>query len=256
MGSNMKIALHSDLHLEMHGTPSSGFLTDKEFDVLVLAGDIVTHGCSRRLWQLSPHVVGKPVIYIPGNHEFYGGDYLSTSKELESVCEQYGIEYANRKVVMIDDTAFVCAVGWADLESFGEFTSEQKKCSCSGISDFFCITKHTVEDMISLSAGDKKFITTAIESLTKEGWKGKIVVVTHFSPMEMFRNYEFDVSPIASYFCNNWEELLDGRIDMWLYGHTHQGMKGLIGSTIVASNQRGYYWNGEPSYDENYILEI
>jgi predicted phosphodiesterase len=63
----MKIRILSDLHLEFrHWTPP-----EADADVIVLAGDIHVgiHGVewARRSFPLNP------VVYVPGNHEFYGG---------------------------------------------------------------------------------------------------------------------------------------------------------------------------------------
>jgi len=44
----MKVALHSDLHLEGNRLPKD-FLTNHDFDVLVLAGDIVSTKTFMRL---------------------------------------------------------------------------------------------------------------------------------------------------------------------------------------------------------------
>ena len=71
----MKILVLSDLHLEL-GTsltlPSKLTAADA-FDVVVLAGDIHSPGHKAVHWaQRSSTFGGKPVVLVPGNHEFYG----------------------------------------------------------------------------------------------------------------------------------------------------------------------------------------
>src|SRR5512143_2492902 len=77
-GVDRLVRLHvvSDLHLGV-----SGFdLPDTTADVIVLAGDIARppDACAwaRRL--------GKPVIYVAGNHEFYGGSVDGTIAALRA----------------------------------------------------------------------------------------------------------------------------------------------------------------------------
>ena len=61
-----KILVYSDLHLEFSDfAPSSA-----EFDVVVLAGDIGV-GTQGVEWAIR-NFEDKPVVYICGNHEFYG----------------------------------------------------------------------------------------------------------------------------------------------------------------------------------------
>lgn len=69
----MKIQLLSDLHIEFghYAYPETGTDTD----VVVLAGDIHTKDCGVK-WALD-EIKDRPVIYVLGNHEFYGKAYPS-----------------------------------------------------------------------------------------------------------------------------------------------------------------------------------
>lgn len=66
----MKIQLLNDLHIEF-----SGFdIPATDVDVIVLAGDIGV-GFNGLEW-IEQQCVEKPVIYVPGNHEFYRHDFF------------------------------------------------------------------------------------------------------------------------------------------------------------------------------------
>ena len=63
----MKVLVLSDLHLEFEPfEPPEGL----DFDVVVLAGDIHSPGPRAVEWAEARFPV-KPVIYVPGNHEYY-----------------------------------------------------------------------------------------------------------------------------------------------------------------------------------------
>ncbi|MCY4477376.1 MAG: hypothetical protein OXC70_05250 [Gammaproteobacteria bacterium] len=68
----MKIQIASDLHLEMcrhHEPEIYDFYPVQDRDVLVLASDIGTH---MRAWSFFEQELRRsPVIYVPGNHEYY-----------------------------------------------------------------------------------------------------------------------------------------------------------------------------------------
>lgn len=74
----MKLAIYSDLHVE-----HSLFVPPPalDADVIVLAGDIHAPGHNTPKWARRPGGFGeRPVIYVPGNHEFYGSEYLAQQR--------------------------------------------------------------------------------------------------------------------------------------------------------------------------------
>jgi predicted phosphodiesterase len=67
----MKLHILNDLHIEFEDFQSP--VTDA--DVVVLAGDIGV-GAEGLRWA-EARFLDKPVIYVPGNHEFYHRDMCS-----------------------------------------------------------------------------------------------------------------------------------------------------------------------------------
>jgi len=63
----MRLWILSGLHIEQScwELPTSR----PDFDVLVAAGDI--HAASKAVRWLADRADGRPVIYVPGNHEWY-----------------------------------------------------------------------------------------------------------------------------------------------------------------------------------------
>lgn len=250
----MKIAMHSDLHIEGYRLLYNT-LSDTGYDVLVLAGDIVSAKTIDRLQVLREKVpTDKPVIFVPGNHEFYGGCIKQTANELRDKCSELGFIYADRKVVVIDEVVFICATGWATLDSFHEYSMEEKWLAMkSCIADFQAIKSNSVDDMIERGKADYEFIKSNLE-LYKDH---KCVVVTHFSPSETYGNQNFDVTPISSYFSNDWTHLMyEYQPVFWVYGHTHGSVEGRIYRTRVVTNQRGYGHECFATYNENKIIEV
>src|SRR5262245_45779782 len=81
----MKIRILSDLHLEfMDWQPPQ-----VEADVVVLAGDI--HVSVRGLEWAREHFPTMPVVYVAGNHEFYGRQMQAVSNGLRETGKRLGI---------------------------------------------------------------------------------------------------------------------------------------------------------------------
>lgn len=252
----MKIAVQSDLHIEGYRLPA-GFCEEQDYDVLVLAGDIVSANTISRLSDIKEAVQDKPVIYIPGNHEYYRGDIRSVDLSLADECNKHGFIFAKNKVIRVQGTYFICAVGWSDLESFPEFTMVEKMQDINMINDFRVIREHTVEKMVELAKADKRFIINSLEMIKEVDPRSKRVIVTHFAPTDAHGNERFEASPISSYFSNAWEEIMyEYEPDLWIYGHTHGSVETPVYRTRVICNQRGYGNECGSTYNPNKIVTI
>lgn len=252
----MKIALHSDLHLE-HFFLKTGFLENDDFDVLVLAGDIVNTPTAHRLEMLRT-LTDKPIIYIPGNHEYYYDSIEHADKMFENVCNEFDIHFAKNRIIRIGDTAFICCVGWSDMKSYEDRPHESISIPlCDMVADFRLIKNHTVDEMINLAELDKNFIINSLEMIRDTSPNLKTVIATHFSPLEAYNNDKFQISHISSYFANNWNDIVyEYEPAAWLYGHTHWCKNGAVYQTKVASNQAGYGKEHVNGYDPNFVIEV
>jgi 3',5'-cyclic AMP phosphodiesterase CpdA len=100
----MKIRVLSDLHLEFQDwiPPKS------DADIIVLAGDIHVgvHGVgwARRTFPL------RPVVYVPGNHEFYGAHMGDLTEELRAQGRRLGVDVLDGQSVVIGG----CEVSWSN----------------------------------------------------------------------------------------------------------------------------------------------
>ena len=113
----MKIQILSDLHLE-HGGPVPEH--HPEADVIVLAGDLApyTKGLVAKLsefWASAPHI-----LYVLGNHEFYGTEIDDARVRLADECAEVGIHLLDPGTVKIEDARFIGATLWTDLELYGK----------------------------------------------------------------------------------------------------------------------------------------
>lgn len=110
----MKLLVLSDLHLEF--APLS--ITDKDADVVVLAGDInlKTRGLE---WAMKTFP-DKPVIAVAGNHEYYGEKYPGLMKKGKQLVEGTNVHLLENDHVEIDGVSFFGCTLWTDLKLFGD----------------------------------------------------------------------------------------------------------------------------------------
>ena len=108
----MKLNILSDLHLGF--SEMEWPITDA--DLVVLAGD-VSRPREAIAWALR---LQKPVLYVPGNHEFYGGSIDGTLAQLRQLCEGTPVRLLERDEIVIDGVRFLGAILWTDFELFSD----------------------------------------------------------------------------------------------------------------------------------------
>ena len=108
----MKIHILSDIHTEF----SDFDPPETDADVVVLAGDIgVGSGGIQWAERRYPKV---PVIYVPGNHEFYGRDVRDTDRLFEAASAN--IHVLSDSTHEFDGVRFLGATLWTDFKLYGE----------------------------------------------------------------------------------------------------------------------------------------
>ena len=55
------------------------------------------------------------ILYVPGNHEFYGTDIDRARSQLAEGCYSLGIALLDSDAIVIDDVHFIGATLWTDF---------------------------------------------------------------------------------------------------------------------------------------------
>jgi predicted phosphodiesterase len=242
----MKIRLLSDLHHEFFRTKSmytESFMEYKGEDVLVLAGDIavgarnVAHTIDKFLEAGFPKIV-----YVPGNHEFYGSTIKEFNDELDSIlCDRkywnkvFAFNNPNDNFTIINGVLFCGGTLWTN---FRDDRIAHMACQ-NRISDFRVIKEFNTNEAAKRFYNDLE----GIEFAYKEFPEYKKVIVTHFLPaVECIHPRWRGPDLLNSYFANDLGEYIQGLTNTtWLFGHTHDVVNTTIGDTRLFANPHGYY---------------
>ncbi|MGH8800330.1 MAG: metallophosphoesterase family protein, partial [Casimicrobiaceae bacterium] len=108
----MKLNILSDLHL----TAGALAAPRTDADLVILAGDIARPR-EAVAWAST---LDKPVLYVAGNHEFYGGSIEGTMAELKALCAGTAIRVLDDDEVIIDGVRFLGTTLWTDFLLFGD----------------------------------------------------------------------------------------------------------------------------------------
>ena len=253
----MKLNILSDLHLSLGALD----LPRNDADAVVLAGDLA------RPREAVSWAAGfsKPVLFVPGNHEFYGGSIAGSADELKRLCAGTNIRLLDSSEVIIDGVRFLGTTLWTDFMLFGE--GEKRAAAMrealSFMRDFSRIRiGAAAQAPFTPAASAALFQAQAgwLEGKLSEPHAGPTVVITHHAPSRKSIHPRFSDSLLNACFVSAAERLIDGgRACLWVHGHTHDSFDYVLNGTRVVCNPRGYAKNGvneNPLFDPNFLVEI
>ena len=257
----MKIHILSDLHLEFGKLK----LPEVDADVTVLAGDIGV-GLQGIEWALA--AFDRPVIYVMGNHEFYGQRVMSGLwKTARKKVEGTHVHLLENEAVEIAGVRFLGCTLWTDFCLFGVGDREQALKDACGLSDYWQIRTELggdgynrrkaillrPEHTLRLHQESRAWLDLELD----RHFDGPTVVVTHTAPHRGSLAKKWERSPISPCFVSNLPGLVE-RASLWIHGHTHDGFDYQVGKCRVVCNPRGYAHSADlnPQFNPGLVVEV
>jgi len=239
----MKIQFVSDLHLSL--APCT--IPDVGADLLILAGDI--HRPAEAMsWAKN---LPLPIVYVPGNHEYYGSSLPATERLLDELSQGSNVTLLNCAEHRFDNVRVLGATLWTDFLLNGDGPVWQKTMheAQQFSRDFTRIAvdedKLEIFSPMHCAALFKRHVSWLEERLA-EPFSGATVVVTHFSPALGSVAPRFAGSSLNACFVSNLEALVEkSGAALWVHGHTHDSFDYRVGGTRVVANPRGYVKDGK-----------
>ena len=234
----MRIRVLSDLHLEIWPFE----LPAAEADAVVLAGDIA-NGTDGIEWACENFAV--PVIYVPGNHEPYDGDFDATWTAMRAAAQGTHVALLDCGELRIGGVRFLGCALWTDYSLAPEEGRAQVIDAARRINPDYRVIGYrgrsfAPEDAAELHRGHRAWL----EGSLAEPFAGTTVVVTHFAPHPRSIAPAYAKHPGNAGFIVDLEPLM-GRAALWVHGHTHSAFDYQVAGTRVVCNPRGY--PGEPT---------
>lgn len=238
----MKLLILSDLHIEWAGYYLPG---NTVFDVAILAGDISNRGdksvrtIARRLAAL-----GKRVILVPGNHEFYDCNSDFIQEEMSRMDTQFGVDVLNHGEVIIEGVRFLGCTLWTDFELPFFHGEPHKGIAMSYVrrrmNDFRFIhsrsKRWTIEDALERHQLERAWLLDKLQA----PFEGKTVVVTHHAPSIESVPTKYREDELSPAYASALPSVFFETPVLWVHGHIHDSKDYRVGNTRVVSNPRGY----------------
>ena len=243
----MRIQVISDVHVEFHGDAGLAFsqrLDPTDVDVLCVVGDYAVDRGPMLLNALAHLCARFPqVVYITGNHEYYGSSRASVADKLADFDAKVGhFHWLENRAVEIDGQRFLGCTLW-----FPERADGMNPVLGRFLSDFKQI-KGFSEWVYGANAASEAWLAESV--------RPGDVVLTHHIPDEQGSHPKFAGDPLNRFFVSQQPASVLSRAAYWFFGHTHESMAFQIGDTQFRSNPYGYQPNEiNPDFDWRLIVE-
>jgi len=244
-----KFRLYSDLHREFDGWEVPVIESEKDY-IVILAGDIAV---ARESGTYVDFIINlchrhKHVVYIPGNHEYYGSSTYTAWDNMKSHFEDIpNLHMLNQDSVVLDGVKIIGATLWTDfndLDSGAMYMASQYMNDYHSIrkdlpNEFGHAPKITPEDTAAEHYMARQFIDRELETNQGEGLP--ILVVTHHGPTLQSVSPEFIGDTLNAAYVSDLSALIRERAPTaWVHGHVHSSHNYTEGSTRVFTNPKGY----------------
>jgi predicted phosphohydrolase len=250
------VRLHvlSDLHLEH--APFT--VPEVDADVVVLAGDIAP-GTAGIEW-MRRHLEGRTILYVVGNHEFYGHELPGLTARLRQAARGTDIHVLENDELVIGGVRFLGCSLWSDFDFAGAENRANSMRVCERlVNDYKQIRASDPErplrpqDTRDLHVASRAWLATSLAV----HHDGPTVVVTHHAPLVRERPENPLLAAVGGAFASDLSELIDGAAAaLWIFGHIHRCIDTDVTGTRVLSNQRGYPHEPVADFDPALVVEV
>lgn len=250
----MNFLLLSDLHLEYQ---AFDIKAPADTDAVILAGDIAV-GAEGIFWARETFQ-DLPIIYVAGNHEFYGGEVSQVARVMRDAATASNVQFLEKSATQLGNVRILGATLWTDFSLYAGNDPDDLAWSMADcrrhVPDFNgCIRCATGDWEIDLTPEvSRNWHAQAVAWLKQQlavPFAEKTLVVTHHAP---------SARSVAAQYINHpgtpaWASQLDSLVaqaDVWVHGHTHEVFDYPIGKCRVRCNPRGY---GDETVDFDHSL--
>jgi hypothetical protein len=250
-----RLRIFSDLHLEFVDwipPPAAA-------DAIVLAGDIAV-GVQGIQWARR-QFPDTPVVYVPGNHEFYGARLPDALAELRNEAQRLGVHFLDGDECILGGARFLGTTLWTDYELYGSAPEDLERAMADAaieMNDFRMIQWAGGEPLEPALVRDMHLTGVAwLAERLAEPFGGPTVVVTHHLPHRRCIHPKYEGTRFNPCFASDLDHLVRAPVALWVHGHTHESIDFLVNGTRVVCNPRGYLpHEPNPSFDPVGAIEL
>lgn len=250
----MKLHILSDLHIEFESFAPP----QTEADVVILAGDIHV-GNKGIAWARAafPH---QPVLYVLGNHEYYGKAFPKHVNDLKNLTEGTNIHILENDRIVLNEVAFLGCTLWTNFKLFGDaqiagFHATQTMTDYRRIRVSPQYRKPCSLDTFIVHKKSLRWLSEEVEGLKNN--VSQTIIITHHAPSKRSVPKQYQDDTLSAAYASHLDHFIsDSHASLWVHGHIHEQQDYEVGNTRVICNPRGYPGERNEHFTPNLIVDI
>jgi len=253
----MKIRYFGDLHLEFTDYQPDRLPSIGE-DLVVLAGDIAVG--TRGIQWAQQAIPDRPVIYVLGNHEYYGHDFDGLIQQTKACARGTHVHVLENDEVRINGLVVVGCTLWTDFGCYGaERKGDAEREAWLMMNDYRLIRRQGGRPLTTHATAERcrashAWLEQRIASASASS--DPLLVVTHMAPSLITMNPKFEGEITNAAFHNAFDHLLRPPVRAWIHGHTHWCTQQQVNGIPLLTHQRGYPGEQTGDFDWDRVLEL
>lgn len=251
---DMKIQLLSDLRNEFYRQEALPPIVESEAEVVVLAGDIDV-GLSGLQWAVhEADRLGKTVLYVAGNHEFYHHDIglLDEMRAFAADCAM--VHFLENDEFIVGNVRFLGCTLWTDYKAAGDPVLSMLEVK-QHLNDHHIVRNgdrlFLPEDALRIHRKSKSWLAEK----QSQPFEGKTIVITHHAPHMLCAHPSYPMNAIGTAFLSDLGGMVE-KADVWCFGHTHANLDVKVGKCRLVSNQKGYPMEEVKVFDPAFVISV
>ncbi|WP_346797168.1 metallophosphoesterase family protein [Halomonas sp. Bachu 37] len=253
----MRLRVLSDLHLEYFDQGRE--IPEAEVDAVVLAGDI--HRAAEGMAWARKNFADTPILYVPGNHEFYDSCMPLRREELAREAALHGITLLDNSATTLGGVRFLGTTLWTDFNLYRDDPAHDAASTEARalryMPDFRIVESSpgvTFTPQVSCQVHQQ-----ALDWLTQmleQPFAGPTVVITHHAPLAECIPEQYQGDPLSPAFASHLPQLM-GQMSLWIHGHVHEPVDMERSGTRILANPGGYPEEFEPAlFEPCLVVEV
>jgi predicted phosphohydrolase len=203
---------------------------------------------------------GRHVLYVAGNHEFYGHAIPGLIDDLRAAAAGTTVHVLENDEVRLDGVRFLGCTLWSDFDFDGRERRAESMALCQRVVNDY--------EYITFGPGARTLAPrdTRMFHISSRSWlsqrlaqphEGPTVILTHHAPLIRGRPTTPVLRAVAGAFVSDVTELMGSeRVALWIFGHTHRMADLKHRGTHVVSNPRGYPHQPVAGFDPSLVISV
>ena len=249
----MRIRVLSDLHQEFGEVD----VPDVPCDCVILAGDVSTKQSGLK-WILK-RFRDVPVIYLCGNHEFYGARYPRLIEKLREQAKGTNVHFLENDFVTIGGIHLFGCTLWTDMALFGNWVDGAAE--AGAVMNDYRRVRNSEHHYAHLSPRDTRTAHLASLAAMREFFAAHdamhSVIVTHHAPSILSLPERRRTEEVSCAYASRLDDfILEYQPRLWIHGHIHHSNDYLIGQTRILANPRAYPDDPNETFDPRLVADL